>query len=88
MARFTVPSLNLTNYFELIVNSYNEKRGKDDENGRNFTEVIEKYHSSIENSILIDNSEKSCRLFESLGGKSYLVTKDQSLAHWLNTQVV
>lgn len=86
--QFTVPALHLEDYFDLIVNSYNKKRGKEDESGKNFTEVLQSYDSAIEDSILIDNSAQACQLFESLGGTSYLVSGDQNLGYWLAAKIV
>lgn len=83
--RFTVPALGLDKYFDLIVNSHSEKRLKNDDGGKAFQKVSEKYQSSISDSILIDNSTSSCQVFESLGGKSCLVTPEKTLLDWLET---
>lgn len=81
--RFTVPALDLAQYFDLIVNSYTEKALKNHENGKTFRKVTEKYQSLISESILFDNSHSSCGVFEELGGKSCLVTSEKTLADWL-----
>ncbi|MDE2096054.1 MAG: HAD family hydrolase [Patescibacteria group bacterium] len=83
--RFTVPALGLDQYFDLIVNSHTEKALKNDENGKSFQKVIEKYQSPLSESILIDNSVSSCKVFEDLGGKSCLVTPEKTLVDWLET---
>lgn len=83
--RFTVPVLGLNQYFDLIVNSHTEKSLKNDENGKSFQKVAEKYQSPLSESILIDNSASSCKVFEDLGGKSCLVTPEKTLADWLET---
>lgn len=82
--RFTIPSLNLDRYFDYIWNSYTEKRGKNDENGKAFIDLVGKFDSKIESSILIDNSESGCKLFTQLGGKSYLVSNENNIDFWLN----
>lgn len=81
--RFTVPALSLDEYFDLIVNSHTEKALKNDESGKSFQKVAERYKSPLSESILIDNSVSSCKVFEDLGGKSCLVTPEQTLADWL-----
>jgi FMN phosphatase YigB (HAD superfamily) len=83
--RFTIPALGLDQYFDLIVNSHIEKALKNDENGKSFQKVIEKYQSPISESILIDNSISSCEIFADLGGKSCLVTSEKALVNWLET---
>jgi FMN phosphatase YigB (HAD superfamily) len=81
--RFTVPSLKLDEYFDVIVNSFNERLSKNENDGQLFREVIERVGSNPIDSILMDNSEKSCSVFEKLGGTSFLVTREKPLAHWL-----
>ena len=83
--RFTVPSLHLEEYFDDIVNSYNVKVGKKDGGGKSFLDVIEGFQSSIESSILIDNSVSTCEVFTKLGGKSLAVTPTETLDYWLDT---
>ncbi len=81
--RFTVPSLKLNEYFDVIVNSFNERLSKNENDGQLFREVMERVGSKPADSILMDNSEKSCSVFEKLGGTSFLVTKEKPLAYWL-----
>lgn len=45
--RFTVPTLGLARYFDAIVNSYETKAFKNDNNGQSFKNQIEGYHSFI-----------------------------------------
>ncbi len=86
--RFTVPALKLNEYFDLIVNSFNERTSKNENDGQLFQEVMERVGSTPSESILMDNSEKSCKVFTDLGGKSLLVTKDRPLFYWLNNFAV
>lgn len=81
--RFTIPALGLNQYFDLVVNSHTEKALKNDENGKSFRKVAERYKSPLSNSILIDNSISSCKVFEDLGGRPCLVTSEKTLADWL-----
>lgn len=64
-SRFTVPSLKLQDYFDVIVNSFEEKQLKTDENGYTFTKYLK---GDIHDAILIEDSEKSCEIFSNLGG--------------------
>lgn len=83
--RFTIPALDLDRYFDSIVNSYNEKSLKNDNNGNSFRNVSEKYQSPLSKSILIDNAASSCKIFEDLGGTPCLVTPQKTLVDWLQT---
>lgn len=70
-SRFTVPSLRLNEYFDTIVNSFYEKQLKNENDGNSFKKNIK---GEIADSILIEDSEKSCKTFESLGGIAYRVS--------------
>ena len=82
--RFTVPSLELDTYFDVIVNSFNEHASKNEQDGLLFKEVIKRVGSTPTNSVLIDNSKTSCDLFEALGGVSFFATNERPLGYWLN----
>ncbi len=69
--RFTVPSLRLFEYFDVIVNSYDEKILKTDDNGSSFIKYVK---GDIENAYLVEDSIKSCAIFKKLGGTAYTVT--------------
>jgi FMN phosphatase YigB (HAD superfamily) len=84
--RFTVPALNLQNYFDLIINSYTEKRGKNDDEGKLMLDVLQRVGSEAKESYLLDNSESSCNIFTVLGGTSFLVTSEQNLKYWLDKE--
>jgi FMN phosphatase YigB (HAD superfamily) len=81
--RFTVPALN---YFDLIINSYTEKRGKNDAEGQLMADVLERVGSKVKDSYLLDNSESACNVFTNLGGTSFLVTPEQNLQYWLDKE--
>ncbi len=83
--RFTVPALRLNLYFDMIVNSYNEKVLKNDNEGALFKNYLKEFNSDVRASYLIDNSEKTCALFQRLGGQAFFVTAEKPLSHWLAT---
>ncbi len=75
--RFTAPALKLNQYFDEMVNSYNEKRFKTDDDGAMFTDIAKKFGADIATSILVDDSEKACAVFSQLGGTALRVTKEK-----------
>lgn len=83
--RFTVPSLELTNYFDDIINSYNEKVSKKEKGGELYVRVVQTNGSDISESILIDDSKEACDLFKARGGKSYMATIKTPLSYWIET---
>ena len=87
-SRFTVPSLRLTDHFDDIVNSADVGMCKNDETGKFFLKIAEKHHSPIHRNVLVDNSQKACRTFEHLGGKSCLVTNEFPATYWFSTYAV
>lgn len=78
--RFTVPALNLTKYFDTIVNSYNEGAIKRDHHGLLFTKYI---NGDISQSILLENNLDNCELFRKLGGISLYVSAQKNLKEHL-----
>ena len=83
LTRFTVPALDLYRYFDVIENSFENKRLKNDDNGRAFVDVMQRLGASIEQSILVDDSPATCETFTRLGGKACLVTPESPLLFWL-----
>ncbi len=80
--RFTVGSIGLNRYFDEIVDSHTANQLKGD---KLFSGIVKKHGPSFSDCILIDNSKNMCALFESLGGKSLFVTKEQSSKYWLES---
>ncbi len=81
-SRFTVPSLQLNKYFDAIVNSFDEKQLKSENGGNSFTKYVK---GKITDAILIEDSENSCKVFESLGGTAYRVaSQSDTLKHLKN----
>ncbi len=78
--RFTVPSLHLQDKFDTIVNSYNEKQLKTDNDGETFLKYL---RGPIKSSFLIEDSIKSCEIFDKLGGTALQVTNVNSAHSYL-----
>ena len=70
-SRFTVPANQLQTVFDRIINSSDIARSKRDQDGLSFRETAEQYGLQLSNSILIDDSEKTCNLFQQMGGAIY-----------------
>lgn len=87
LTRFTIPALGLDRYFDDIVTSAEEGILKQEENGRMMTHTVEKLNGEMGTTILIDNSQKVCDIFESLGGKVMFVDKEKNLNYWLRELV-
>lgn len=87
LTRFTVPALDLYRYFDAIENSFENKRLKNDDNGKAFVDVAQRLGASIEQSILVDDSPATCETFTRLGGKAYLVTPEHPLLFLLTHHV-
>ena len=83
--RFTVPALKLNSYFDSIINSFDNKKFKSDNDGDIFLQVVNGHGSKIEDSILMDNSKGACNTFSKLGGMTRFVTSEKPLAFWLKT---
>ena len=75
-SRFTVPSLLLNQYFDVIVNSYNEKQLKTDDDGSSFIKYVK---GDIGNAYLVEDSITSCAIFKKLGGTAYTVTGTEDM---------
>ncbi len=72
--RFTKDKLKLKEYFDYIFNSCDYGLLKDDLIPKGlFKKVIDIHNFDIKRSILLDNSQKNCDLFNELGGESFLV---------------
>jgi FMN phosphatase YigB (HAD superfamily) len=83
--RFTVPALKLDCYFDSIINSFDNKKFKEDNNGEVFLQITHERGAGIEDSILMDNSRSSCDIFSKLGGITYFVTEKKPLEFWLES---
>lgn len=81
--RFTVPAQKLDLFFDLIVNSFENKKFKNHNDGENFSFLANGRGAKIDDCVLIDNSKTACNFFSKLGGKSYFVTPERTLDYWL-----
>jgi FMN phosphatase YigB (HAD superfamily) len=85
-SEITVPQYRLDQYFPVIVNSFNYKLMKSDENGKLFDIALEKLGlNSYEDVLLIDDSARPCALFELKGGETHRFTDTASLKTFLGT---
>lgn len=78
-SRFTVKSLRLDHHFDLVINSYYERRLKTD----NFAACAERYGVPITECFVIDDSLSVCASFEALGGTAFLVTPERDVDYYL-----
>jgi FMN phosphatase YigB (HAD superfamily) len=70
-SRFTVKANRMEELFDYIVNSSDVRRLKQDQGGLSFHEVAQRYSTSFRDCVLIDDSQKTCALFQEMGGLSY-----------------
>lgn len=82
--RFTEPACNLHEYFDVISNSYEEGIHKTDNDGILFTKYTKRFNAPLNQCIVLDDSEKVCDVFEKLGGKSCLVSKEHDILYHLD----
>jgi FMN phosphatase YigB (HAD superfamily) len=72
--RFTLPQIQFEKYFSYIFNSCDYGTLKDDAPTKGlFKKIIDLYDWDMKKSVLLDNSEKNCKIFSELGGISFLV---------------
>jgi FMN phosphatase YigB (HAD superfamily) len=80
----TIPAKNLLTIFPIIINSFDYKIRKRDNNGQLFDIALEKLGIvSYKDVVLIDDSEKTCKLFEQKGGRAYLFVNDPQINNFL-----
>jgi len=87
-SRFTVPALDLEKYFDYISNSYYEGIHKTDNNGELFKIWENRLDVSINDSIMIDDQDKVCKVFSRLGGQSVLVGSLEETFIFLDSLVI
>lgn len=85
LTRFTVPALKLNHYFDFILNSFDNKKFKSDNNGETFLQIVNERGCQIEDCILMDNARTDCDTFSKLGGTAHLITPEKPLAFWLGS---
>jgi len=81
--RFTLPALKLGDYFDHVVNSYDEKMLKADNGGELFLKHSTLHDANIRECLCLDDSNTVYQTFTQLGGKAYLVTPEQDVSYYL-----
>lgn len=81
--RFTVPAQKLDYFFDSIINSFENKKFKEHNEGEIFIQLAGKANLKVEDCVLIDNSKSACGTFSKLGGKSCFVNSENTLDYWL-----
>lgn len=79
-SRFTVPSLRLNKYFDAIVNSFDEKCLKSENDGHSFRKHV---RGEISDAVLIEDSENNCKTFENIGGTAYRINSPSDTLKYL-----
>lgn len=79
----TVANHKLNEMFDLIVNSADYKLNKDDENGKLFDIVMKELDADIKNSLLIDDSAPTIKLFKQRGGRGHIYKNFEELKIFL-----
>lgn len=79
----TVPEKGLYKVFPLIINSYDYKLMKQDEDGRLFDIAREKLGlNSYSDVLLIDDTPFYCDIFKAKGGQAYLYRDEKEFLGW------
>lgn len=73
-SRFTVPEIGIQSWTDDILNSSDLRRLKNDENGKTFRDMTEKFQIPFHQTICIDDSTSTCNLIRSLGGVALQTT--------------
>jgi FMN phosphatase YigB (HAD superfamily) len=80
----TIPDKKLDDVFPVIINSFDYKLLKHDENGKLFDIALEKLGlNSYKDTWLIDDSPVICDLFTAKGGKAYQYSGQKEFERWL-----
>jgi len=79
--RFTAPAYALETVFNKIINSCDSGIRKSDANGTFFKLLATDYT----NSVLLDDIEENCSVFQELGGTAHLVTQEHYAVYHLQS---
>jgi FMN phosphatase YigB (HAD superfamily) len=83
--QITMPDKKLTRFFPVIINSYDYKMMKQDENGRLFDIALDKLGLNSYNDVfLIDDSPTYCDIFRAKGGRVYQYVDEPAFKKWAN----
>jgi len=83
-SRFTVPSMDLSKYFDKISNSFYEGMLKTDNGGEIFLRLCSEIGTGVERALLIDDSERVCEVFGKLGGHPLRVIGEKDINYHLD----
>jgi FMN phosphatase YigB (HAD superfamily) len=79
----TIPVNHLDRIFPVIINSCDHGALKHEQNGKLFDLTLARLRlTSFDNILLIDNSSKSCDMFESKGGRVHRFTNMENFRNW------
>lgn len=82
----TIPEKGLADIFPVIVNSFDYKRMKHDDNGKLFDIALERRGlDSYKETCLVDDSPLICSLFKAKGGDSYQYSGLEEFQAWVKT---
>jgi FMN phosphatase YigB (HAD superfamily) len=82
----TIPEKRLADVFPVIINSFDHKRLKLDDNGKLFDIALDKLGlDSYQEIWLIDNSPSTCTVFSAKGGHSYQYVGLREFETWVKT---
>lgn len=87
--RFTVPALGLNKLFDLIINSADIGYLKTEYNGKIFIDCLKQFNiNNMSDAYLLEDSEKTCIMFNQLGGNIMKVNrKEDTINHLKNILV-
>jgi FMN phosphatase YigB (HAD superfamily) len=79
----TIPYNSFDKVFPVIINSSDHGAMKHEQNGKLFDIALQQLGlDSLNNILLIDDSEKACKMFESKGGMTYLFSDIKDFRAW------
>jgi FMN phosphatase YigB (HAD superfamily) len=82
--QITVPEKHLDEVFPVIVNSYDYKLMKQDENGRLFDIALNRLGlRSFDGVLLIDDTPANCEIFKAKGGQAYQYSNLPDFEQWV-----
>lgn len=84
--RITIPNHQLDKLFDVIINSADHGFLKKDENGKLFDIALTVLDEKIENSLMIDDSESTIKLFKKKGGQGFAYKNPAELKSFLRTR--
>lgn len=82
-SEITVPNYKLDEKFDFIINSADYGMLKDEKNGQIFDIALKNVGEEIENSLLIDDSAKTIKLFKQKGGHGHVYKNFEELKTFL-----